>query len=112
MLAHRPLWRNKRRWRKPPRPKIDMTVDYMLNVGEHADRNIEVHKFYNGAIFAVCLLALVFQAFLHKYGRWSELIDLPLLVTIYFGFSRRKARGGVAFGGTIESGVDALGSDR
>ena len=60
----------------------------MLNLGERSDPNVEVHKFYGGTVLAVCLLALVFQAFLHKYGRWSELIDLPLLVTIYFGVSR------------------------
>jgi hypothetical protein len=42
---------------------------YMLNVGERSDPNVEVHKFYGGAVPAVCLLALVFQAFLHKYGR-------------------------------------------
>jgi rod shape-determining protein MreD len=88
-----------------------MSVDYMLNVGEHSDRNIEVHKFYNGAVFAVCLLALVFQAFLHKYGRWSELIDLPLLVTIYFGFSRRNPISGMFLGGTIGILQDALSHD-
>ena len=79
----------------------------MLNMSEHSDRNIEVHKFYNGAIFAVCVLALVFQAFLHKYGRWSELIDLPLLVTIYFGFSRRNPISGMFLGGVIGIAQDA-----
>src|SRR5580698_10492122 len=91
--------------------KIDMSSDYMLNMSEHSDRNIEVHKFYNGAIFAVCVLALVFQAFLHKYGRWSELIDLPLLVTIYFGVSRRNPVTGLFLGGTIGILQDALSHD-
>jgi rod shape-determining protein MreD len=91
--------------------KIDMSSDYMLNMSEHSDRNIEVHKFYNGAIFAVCVLALVFQAFLHKYGRWSELIDLPLLVTIYFGFSRRNPISGMFLGGVIGIAQDALSHD-
>jgi rod shape-determining protein MreD len=88
-----------------------MSSDYMLNMSEHSDRNIEVHKFYNGAIFAVCVLALVFQAFLHKYGRWSELIDLPLLVTIYFGFSRRNPISGMFLGGVIGIAQDALSHD-
>ena len=83
----------------------------MLNMSEHSDRNIEVHKFYNGAIFGVCVLALVFQAFLHKYGRWSELIDLPLLVTIYFGFSRRNPISGMFLGGVIGIAQDALSHD-
>ena len=83
----------------------------MLNVGERSDPNLEVHKFYGGAVLAVCLLALVFQAFLHKYGRWSELIDLPLLVTIYFGFSRRNPISGMFLGGTIGILQDALSHD-
>ena len=58
---------------------------YMLNPGAQSDSNIEVHKYYGGTVVIVAFLALVLQAFLHKYGRWSELIDLPLLVTIYFG---------------------------
>ncbi len=84
---------------------------YMLNVGERSDPNVEVHKFYGGAVLAVCLLALVFQAFLHKYGRWSELIDLPLLVTIYFGVSRRNPVTGLFLGGTIGILQDALSHD-
>src|ERR1700735_44019 len=100
-----------RRKNRRPLLKIDMSSDYMLNMSEHSDRNIEVHKFYNGAIFAVCVLALVFQAFLHKYGRWSELIDLPLLVTIYFGFSRRNPISGMFLGGAIGILQDALSHD-
>jgi rod shape-determining protein MreD len=88
-----------------------MNSEYTLNIGDGVDRNIEVHKFYSGAVFGVCLLALVFQAFLHKYGRWSELIDLPLLVTIYFGFSRRNAISGMFLGGTIGIVQDALSHD-
>jgi rod shape-determining protein MreD len=86
-------------------------MGYMLNVGERSDPNVEVHKFYSGAVPAVCLLALVFQAFLHKYGRWSELIDLPLLVTIYFGVSRRNPVTGLFLGGTIGILQDALSHD-
>src|ERR1700722_959386 len=91
--------------------KIDMSSDYMLYMSAPSDRNIEVHKFYNEAIFAVYVLALVFQAFLHKYGRWSELIDLPLLVTIYFGVSRRNPVTGLFLGGTIGILQDALSHD-
>jgi rod shape-determining protein MreD len=84
---------------------------YMLNVGERPDPNVEVHKFYSGAVLGVALLALVFQAFLHKYGRWAELIDLPLLVTIYFGVSRRNPVTGMFLGGTIGILQDALSHD-
>ncbi|MGB0035307.1 MAG: rod shape-determining protein MreD [Candidatus Acidiferrales bacterium] len=86
-------------------------MSYMLNPGAHSESNIEVHKFYNGAILVVVLLALVLQAFLHKYGRWSELIDLPLLVTIYFGVSRRNPVSGLFLGATIGIIQDALSHD-
>src|ERR1700693_1764956 len=85
---------------------------YMLNVGaHHSEANVEVHKFYSGTIVGTALLSLVFQAFLHKYGRWSELIDLPLLVTIYFGVSRRNPVTGLFLGGTIGILQDALSHD-
>ena len=83
----------------------------MLNVGAHSEPNIEVHKYYSGTVLGTCLLALVFQAFLHKYGRWAELIDLPLLVTIYFGVSRRNPVSGLFLGGTIGILQDALSHD-
>jgi rod shape-determining protein MreD len=84
---------------------------YMMNLGAHSEPNVEVHKFYGGTVLGTCLLALVFQAFLHKYGRWSELIDLPLLVTIYFGVSRRNPVSGLFLGGAIGILQDALSHD-
>lgn len=80
----------------------------MLNTGAQSESNIEVHKYYGGAAILVAFLALVLQAFLHKYGRWSELLDLPLLVTIYFGVSRRNPVTGLLLGGVIGIIQDAL----
>jgi rod shape-determining protein MreD len=51
----------------------------------HAEPNIEVHKFYGGTISVATFLALVLQAFLNKYGAWVGFLELPLLITIYFG---------------------------
>ena len=68
-------------------------------------------SFTAARVLAVCLLALVLQAFLHKYGRWSELIDLPLLVTIYFGVSRSNPVTGLFLGATIGILQDALSHD-
>ena len=62
----------------------------MLSFGDRAEGNIEVHRYYGGTVIAASFLALLLQAFLHKYGRWAELVDLPLLVTIYFGVSKRN----------------------
>jgi rod shape-determining protein MreD len=83
----------------------------MLSTGVRSESNIEVHKYYNGAVPLVCFLALVLQAFLHKYGRFAELVDLPLLVTIYFGVSRRNPVSGMFLGATIGIVQDALSHD-
>src|ERR1700741_958874 len=86
-------------------------MDTMLSAGARSESNIEVHKYYSGAVPLVCFLALVLQAFLHKYGRFAELVDLPLLVTIYFGVSRRNPVSGMFLGAAIGILQDALSHD-
>jgi rod shape-determining protein MreD len=81
----------------------------MLSTGAHSDSNIEVHRYYSGTVLIVAFLSLVLQAFLHKYGRWAELLDLPLLVTIYFGVSRRNPVTGMFLGAAIGLLQDAVG---
>jgi rod shape-determining protein MreD len=76
-----------------------------------AQQNIEVHKYYGGTVVIVSFLALVLEAFLHKYGHWAEFVDLPLLVTIYFGLSRRNPVSGMFLGATIGMAQDALSFD-
>lgn len=49
--------------------------------------------------------------FLHKYGYWAELVELPLLVTIYFGVSRRNPVSGLFLGAVIGILQDALSHD-
>jgi rod shape-determining protein MreD len=83
----------------------------MLGAGIRSDSNIEVHRYYGGTVIAAAFLSLVLQAFLHKYGRWSELIDLPLLVTVYFGVSRRNTSTGLLLGAAIGILQDALSAD-
>jgi rod shape-determining protein MreD len=86
-------------------------MSYMLNPGAQSDSNIEVHKYYGGTVIATAFFALVLQAFLHKYGRWSELVDLPLLVTVYFGVSRRNPVTGMFLGAAVGLLQDALSHD-
>jgi len=86
-------------------------MNYTMNIGAHSEGNVEVHKYYSGTVALTAFLALVLQAFLHKYGRWSELVDLPLLVTIYFGVSRRNPVSGMFLGAAIGILQDALGHD-
>jgi rod shape-determining protein MreD len=88
-----------------------MDMSYMLNPGARSEPNIEVHRYYRGTIITVAFLALVLQAFLHKYGRWSNLVDLPLLVTAYFGLSRRNPVTGLFLGAAIGLMQDALSYD-
>ncbi len=90
---------------------LPSNMSHLLNAGTHSKPNIEVHKYYGGAILLVSFLSLVLQAFLHKYGRWAELLDLPLLVTIYFGVSRRNPVSGMLLGAVIGLLQDALGHD-
>lgn len=86
-------------------------MNYTMNIGAHSEGNVEVHKYYSGTVVLTAFFALVLQAFLHKYGRWSELVDLPLLVTIYFGVSRRNPVSGLFLGAVIGILQDALGHD-
>jgi rod shape-determining protein MreD len=88
-----------------------MNMSYTLNPGAQSESNIEVHKYYGGTVIAVAFIALVLQAFLHKYGHWTELVDLPLLVTIYFGVSRRNPVSGMFLGAAVGILQDALSHD-
>jgi rod shape-determining protein MreD len=73
-----------------------------------SETHIEVHKFYSGAIIIVTVLALVLQALLPVYLRRAELLELPLLVTIYFGISRRNPSTGLLLGMVIGILQDSL----
>jgi len=86
-------------------------MSYMLNPGAQSEPNIEVHKYYSGTVILVCFFALVLQAFLHKFGNWAELVDLPLLVTVYFGVSRRNPASGLLLGAGVGLLQDALSHD-
>src|SRR5262249_28103821 len=86
-------------------------MSYTLSGGPESESNIEGTKYYTGTVVAVAFLAIVLQAFLHKYGRWSEFVDLPLLVTIYFGVSRRNPVTGLFLGAVIGLAQDALSHD-
>ncbi|MDE3170598.1 MAG: rod shape-determining protein MreD [Acidobacteriota bacterium] len=86
-------------------------MSYSFDSGIQSEGNVEVHKYYGGVVAVVALLAIVIQAFLHRYGRWAEFADLPLLVTIYFGVSRRNAVSGMLLGAAIGIAQDALSHD-
>ena len=83
-----------------------MNDAFDLRVG--AETHIEVHKFRGGAIVLATILALVLQALLPVYFRRAELLDLPLLVTLYFGLSRRHPSTGLLLGMVIGLLQDSL----
>ena len=82
-----------------------MNYTYELRSG---GTHIEVHKFFPGAIIVVTVAALVLQASFPVYFPRLEILDLPLLVTIYFGLSRRNPSTGLLLGTAIGLAQDAL----
>ena len=82
-----------------------MNDTFDLRVGE---THIEVHKFRSGAIVGATALALLLQALLPVYFPHAEMLDLPLLVTLYFGLSRRNPSTGLLLGMAIGLLQDSL----
>lgn len=82
-----------------------MNETYELHTGE---THIEVHKFFPGTILVVTVVALVLQTSVPVYLPKLSIIDLPLLLTIYFGLSRRNPSTGLLLGTTIGLAQDAL----
>jgi rod shape-determining protein MreD len=73
------------------------------------EQHIEVHKFHVWALLGVALGALLLQSFLPVYFPRARMLDLPLLITLYFGFSRRNPSSGLLLGMAIGLAQDCLG---
>jgi rod shape-determining protein MreD len=82
-----------------------MNDTFELHGGES---HIEVHKFWPGAIVAVTVAALLLQTSVPVYLPKLDILELPLLVTIYFGLSRRNPSTGLLLGMVIGLSQDAL----
>jgi len=82
-----------------------MIDTYDIRGGES---HVEVHKFRAGAIIIATLLALVIQTWTPVHVSKAALLDLPLLVTIYFGLSRRNPSTGLLLGMVIGLAQDSL----
>jgi rod shape-determining protein MreD len=72
------------------------------------ETHIEVHKFRGGTILFATIFALMVQAFLPVYWPKVAMLDLPLLITIYFGLSRRNPSTGLLLGMVIGLLQDSL----
>ena len=73
-----------------------------------AETHIEVHKFRTGAIIVATGFALFIQTAFPVYFSKAAILDLPLLVTIYFGLSRRNPSTGLLLGWVIGMAQDSL----
>ena len=82
-----------------------MNDTYDLRIGES---HIEVHKFRGGAILAAAVVALFLQTAVPVYFQKFAVLDLPLLITIYFGLSRRNPSTGLLLGMGIGLAQDSL----
>lgn len=69
---------------------------------------IEVHRFPFSVLTATVALAILSQAYLSKYLASMALLDLPLLVVIYFGLIRRNPSGALLLGLLVGISQDAL----
>lgn len=87
---------------------MDARMDTM-DFRSEAEQHIEVHKFRSGALPLTILLALVAEAFLLPHLRRANVIELPLLVTIYFSLSKRNPSSGLLLGMVIGLVQDSLG---
>jgi rod shape-determining protein MreD len=72
-------------------------------------QHIEVHKFHAGSVIGITAFALLLQAFLPVYFPRLHILDLPLLITLYFAFSRRNPSTGLLLGMVIGLIQDSLG---
>ena len=68
----------------------------------------EIYRFNPLVLILSPLLALVIQTWLPLYINAVTLLDLPLLVVIYFGLARRNPMEGIFGGAVIGMAQDAL----
>lgn len=80
-----------------------------MEISPAYDQHIEVHNYYAGTIFGIAVLALALEAVLPAFFRSAAILELPLLVTIYFGLSRRNPSSGLLLGMAIGLAQDGLG---
>jgi rod shape-determining protein MreD len=69
---------------------------------------VEIYHFNPLVLILTPFLALVIQTYLPLYVNAASLLDLPLLVVIYFGLARRNPVEGIFAGAVIGMAQDAL----
>ncbi|MBI3405156.1 MAG: rod shape-determining protein MreD [Acidobacteria bacterium] len=72
------------------------------------EQHIEVHKYGWAVVPTIAFLALTMQTFLPRYLSRADLLELPLLITLYFSLSRRNPSTGLLLGMVIGLLQDAV----
>ena len=80
----------------------------MMSRGYSSRRELEEHSFHPAITLLVPLVAIMLQALLPRMMPRLMLLDLPLLVTIFFAVSRRSPIAGALTGAIIGLLQDAL----
>lgn len=75
---------------------------------DQVEQHIEVHQYAFLGVWGTVFLALLLQASLPVYFPRASLLELPLLVTLYFGLSRRNPSSGLLLGMTVGLLQDAI----
>jgi len=71
-------------------------------------RKTEVHRFRLPALLLVPILTLVFQNYLPLYFPSISILDLPLLVVVYYALARGNPVAGMLAGALLGIGQDSL----
>ena len=74
-------------------------------------RRAEVCRFHAAALILVPLFALVLQAYLPLYFNSLRILELPLLLVIYFALARRSPAAGIMAGAVVGFAHDSLSRD-
>jgi rod shape-determining protein MreD len=88
-----------------------MKATAAMGLKVRGDARAEVYHYRPAFVALTVLLALLLQASLQRLGPRANYIELPLLVTMYFGLSRRNASSGLLLGmliGLLQDGISRV----
>jgi rod shape-determining protein MreD len=88
-----------------------MRATTAMGLKVRGDERTEVYHYRPIFVVVTVVLAVLLQAFLQRLGPRAEYVELPLLVTVYFGLSRRNASSGLLLGmliGLLQDGISRV----
>jgi rod shape-determining protein MreD len=81
-----------------------------VQISYTSSAQVQVQRFTLPVSVGLPLAAIILQAYLPKYLHFLSILDLPLLVTIFFAVARRNQLSGLLTGGVIGIMQDSLTS--